>query len=35
MHIREGNNDTLVMDIDQPAGVHTIQMLDLAHLYLA
>ena len=33
VHIRQGSNDTLVMDIDQPAGVHTIQILNFAHLY--
>ncbi len=33
VHIRQGSNDTLVMDIDQPAGVHSIEMLDIAHLY--
>ena len=33
VHISQGSNDTLVMDIDQPAGVHTIQILNLAHEY--
>ena len=32
--IREGNDDTLVLDISQPAGAHTIQLLDFAHTYL-
>jgi hypothetical protein len=35
VHIRQGSNDTLVMDIDQPTGVHTIEMPDIAHLYYA
>ena len=33
--IRDGGHDTLVMDIEQPAGVHSIQMTELAHLYFA
>ena len=33
VHISQGSNDTLVMDIDQPAGVHTIEMTNMAHLY--
>ncbi len=35
VHIRQGSNDTLVMDIDQPAGVHSIEMTNMAHLYFA
>ena len=33
VHIRDGGHDTLVMDIDQPTGVHSIEMIGVAHLY--
>ena len=33
VHIRQGSNDTLVMDIDQPAGVHSIEMTNIASLF--
>ena len=33
-HSREGTNDTLALDIDQPGGGHMVQVLDIAHAYL-
>ena len=33
--IHEGDDDTLVMDIQQPTLVHSVEMLNLAHLYYA
>ena len=35
VHIRDGGNDTLVMDIDLKVGIHTVQMTELAHDYYA
>ncbi len=35
VHISDGGNDKLVIDIDQPAGVHTIEIQGLAHDYFA
>ena len=31
--IRQGSNDTLVIDIDQPGGMHSVQLLEFAHVY--
>ena len=33
VHVREGRNDTLIIDIDQPGPDHVVQILDLAHAY--
>ena len=34
VHSREGTNDTLALDMDQPGGGHMVQVLDIAHAYL-
>lgn len=33
--IHDGGNDTLVIDIDQPGGMHSIELLAFAHVYFA
>ena len=33
VHIREGRNDTLVLEIDQRGSGHVVQILDIAHAY--
>ena len=33
VHIREGRNDTLIIDIDQPGPDHVVRILDMAHAY--
>ncbi len=33
VHIREGKNDMLIIDIDQPGTDHVVKIADLAHVY--
>jgi hypothetical protein len=33
VHVRDGGSDTLVIDIDQKAGTHSIEIHDMAGAY--